>query len=319
MYLKEAMWGQRAHLFICTRAEKEKAFPCFSVFLVRDRPLLTFNTLMGKESEQNSKMEMVINMLMLGRGAGKSSFYTRPSAIYWRVCACMCECVWRGKTEIEKEQEQERTGNVHAHVRAHTHTHTHGVQSKQERAACERATFLFQSAFGDSAKGLLLAHWWDKKRGGGWGAFRHSQSQLFFYRMEAPHSMGTHLPCCVIVAHNGAHLIQAAQGFFSKAIFSIHSQASHVLERYYAPLWAQGHHIFAFEWNVLCNQDKILLSAYYKRCAVKQFDICHLTFYSHSSLDINKVADLSRLGCYTSLCRGVLAINSGFWQTLAWK
>lgn len=46
------------------------------------------------------------------------------------------------------------------HVRAHTLTHTHFVlQSKQEGAACERATFLFQSASGDSAKGLLLAHW----------------------------------------------------------------------------------------------------------------------------------------------------------------
>lgn len=50
------------------------------------------------------------------------------------------------------------------------------------------------------------------------GCFRDSQSQLFFYRMEAPLSMGTHLPCCVIVAHNGAHLIQAVQGFFLKPI-----------------------------------------------------------------------------------------------------
>lgn len=107
--------------------------------------------------------------------------------------------------------------------------------------------------------------------------------------------------------------------FFSKAIFSIHSQASHVLERYYAPFWAQGHHIFAFEWNVLCNQDKILLSAYYERGTVKQFDICHLTFSSHTSLDVNKVADLSRLVRNTCLCRGALAINSGLWQTLAWR
>lgn len=131
MYLKEAMWGQGAHLFICTGAEKEKAFPRFSIFLVRDRPLLTFNTLMGKESEQNSKMEMVINMLMLGRGAGKSSFYTRPSAIYWRARACVPECVRRGKTEIEKEQEW--TGNVHVHVRAHAHSHSHFVLRVNKR------------------------------------------------------------------------------------------------------------------------------------------------------------------------------------------
>lgn len=45
------------------------------------------------------------------------------------------------------------------HVRAHTPTHTLCAQSKQEGAGCERATFLFQSASGDSAKGLLLAHW----------------------------------------------------------------------------------------------------------------------------------------------------------------
>ena len=71
---------------------------------------------------------------------------------------------------------------------------------------------------------------------GGVEGFRDSQSQLFFYRMEAPLSIGTHLPCCVIVAHNGAHLIEAAQGFFfffPEAIFSIHSQTSHVLKRYY--------------------------------------------------------------------------------------
>lgn len=96
--------------------------------------------------------------------------------------------------------------------------------------------------------------------------------------MEATLSIETHLPCCVIVVHNGAHLIQAAQGFFSKAIFSIHSQTSHVLERYYSTFWAKGHHIFAFEWNVVCDQDNILLIAYYKGVTVNQLDICHLTF-----------------------------------------
>lgn len=50
---------------------------------------------------------------------------------------------------------------------------------------------------------------------------------------------------------------------------------------------------------------KILLSAYYKRGTVNQLDICHLTFffYSHSSLEVNKAADLSRLVFYTFLWR----------------
>lgn len=135
--LGSCIWGRqhedREHTFFYLHQSRERKsffqFFCFFFFSVCDRPLFTFNTLMGKESEQKSKMEMVINMLMLGRGAGKSSFYTRPSTIYWRVCACVCAslcvCVCEGgKTEIEKEQG--RTGNVHniACENAHTHTHT---------------------------------------------------------------------------------------------------------------------------------------------------------------------------------------------------
>lgn len=114
---------------------------------------------MGKESEQKSKMEMVINMLMLGRGAGKSSFY--PSLSYLFVCVCV-----KGKYRDRGRARVKGKGKctiLHVSESMHTCTrvtHTHFVlQSKQEKAAFERATFLFQSASGDSAKGLLLAHW----------------------------------------------------------------------------------------------------------------------------------------------------------------
>lgn len=44
---------------------------------------------MEKEREQKSKMEIVINMLMLGREAGKSSF--NPSLSYLLlVCESVC-------------------------------------------------------------------------------------------------------------------------------------------------------------------------------------------------------------------------------------
>lgn len=148
-----------------------------------------------------------------------------------------------------------QTGNVHTITSegVHTHTHWHCAQSKQERAACERATSLIQSATGESAKGLLLAHWWDKKLGRRcvFVRFRGSQSQpffFFFYRMGHPLSIGPHLPCCVIVAH----LIQTVQGFF----LYLHP-TSLVSDGCYAACWAQRHHIFAFEWVLLWNQDEI--------------------------------------------------------------
>lgn len=59
---------------------------------------------------------------------------------------------------MHSEQERKRKRlNVHNIARESVHTHT--LCTEQERAACERATFLFQSASGDSAKDLLLAHW----------------------------------------------------------------------------------------------------------------------------------------------------------------
>lgn len=38
MCLTEAVWGQGAHLFICTKAEKEKAIPVFFYFFFPPRP-----------------------------------------------------------------------------------------------------------------------------------------------------------------------------------------------------------------------------------------------------------------------------------------
>lgn len=68
------------------RRAKKKSLLLVFYFLVANRSLLTLNTLMGKkrEREQKSKMEIVINMLMLGREAGKSSFY--PSLSYLQLC-----------------------------------------------------------------------------------------------------------------------------------------------------------------------------------------------------------------------------------------
>ena len=145
---------------------KKRLGPVF-LFFVLDRSLLTLN-MMGKERVQRSKMEIVINMLMLGRGAGRNSFY--PSLSYQLVCVCV-----KGKYKDRDWARMKGKRNCAQHcmwvrgcTHMHTLTHTHCVlPSKQERTACERATFLFQSASGDSAKGLLLAHWWDKKRGRG--------------------------------------------------------------------------------------------------------------------------------------------------------
>lgn len=255
MYPQEAAWGQGARLSFAPKPGKKKLSRVSLLFLAHDRPLLSFGTMMGKESEWKSKIEIVINMLMLGSGAGKSGFIP--------FLVCLSPRARRGKSEIHTEQNRKRTrGNVHdiawGSSGAHTDEHT-----KQESTAC--ATFLFQSASGDGAKDLLLAHWWDKKQRRR-AALETRRASFPPHRMEAPLSIGSHLPCCVIMVHNGAHLIQAAQGFFPQKPFSsIHSQTSHVLERYYAAFWAQGHHIFAFEWNVVCNQDKILPSAYYKK------------------------------------------------------
>lgn len=131
-----------------SKATKKKLFP-FSL-------PLTFNTLMGKERELKSKMEMVINMLMLGCRAGKSYSYSRPSSVTGGAC------VW-GR-DRQRKSRQEMCTLLYAWRTQHTLC----TGSKQHSAACERATFLIHSATGESAKGLLLAHWWDKKLGRRW-------------------------------------------------------------------------------------------------------------------------------------------------------
>lgn len=147
-------------------------------------------------------MEMVINMLMLVRAAGERE--------QLQVFPWQSDCIFVYGREGERIE------------RRHTHT---PQRVNRGKAACKRATFPFQSASGDSAKGLLLAHWWDKKwgQGGGEGegqTLHRLAKQAFFpfffppYRTEAPLSMRTHLPCRVIVAQNGTHLIQAAQDPF---------------------------------------------------------------------------------------------------------
>lgn len=95
------------------------------------------------------------------------------------------------------------------------------------------------------------------------GASETRRASFFFYRMEALLSIETHLPRCVIVVHNGAHLIQAAQSIFLKP-FSPFSAKQVILSRDIAqPFKLTATTNCAFEWNVVCNQDKMLLSAYY--------------------------------------------------------
>lgn len=64
-------------------------------------------------------MEMVINMLMPGRGAGEEHLLY-PSHSYLFVCVCV-----RGKTEMEKEEAHKGTGNAQGAAYESTCTQTH--------------------------------------------------------------------------------------------------------------------------------------------------------------------------------------------------
>lgn len=194
-----------------------------------------------------------------------------------------------------------------------THKHTHACSfcapSKQERAACERATFLFQSASGDRAKGLLLLTG-EIRRGGGLGVAvmegagwlqRLAEPALFFfsYRMEAPLSIGTHLPCCVIVAHNGAHLIQPGPRafLFSEAIFSpIHQPNKSWFGEILRSLLSPGPPHICLLNGLFCvikiKLGSVLTLKKKKVAAVKQFDIQSPDF---SPTYVNNAADLSCL------------------------
>lgn len=128
------------------------------------------------------------------------------------------------------------------------------------------------------------------------------------YRMEAPLSMGTHLPRCVIVAHNGAHLIQAVQGFLLKPFSPFGGKQVTLWIDFLQPFELGATTYFPL--NAMFNVIKIKkkkCSASYKRGTVEEFDILTSTL-----TDVNKAADLSRLVCYTCFCWLLAAVTERY-------
>lgn len=68
--------------------------------------------------------------------------------------------------------------------------------------------------------------------------------------MQVALSMESHLPCCVIVAHNSKHLIQSVQRFSFLNIIILLITTRQVMFQIDTgePFGAQHQHILAFEW-----------------------------------------------------------------------
>lgn len=144
---------------------------------------------------------------------------TCPS-IYW----CACVFVWKGKQRcIQSKNERERDEMC---TILHVRVYTHSVLNRRELHE-NVPPFSFNRPLETVQRTFCWLIGEIRSKGGGWlQRLAEPAFFFFFHTMEAPLSIGTHLPCCVIVAHNGAHLIQAAQGFFLKPFSSIHTNKS---------------------------------------------------------------------------------------------
>lgn len=162
-------------------------------------------------------------------GDGKSSFYLSLSYL----------SAWVEGKDRDTAKGMKNCALYLMWVRGHTHTwfHTLSVYTPVNRGelhvnvppfSFNRPLETVQRAF-CWLTGEIRSEAGGELRGGvGRGLQRLAQLAFyFFYRKEAPLSIGPHLPCSVIVEHNGAHLIQGAQSpffIYSEAIFLIWSQ-----------------------------------------------------------------------------------------------